>query len=222
LGRLGNLRAVESLILALGDKEDSVRASAKEALEKLGRGTVEPLIHALGDSSLVRRGAAEVLGKLGEAKWREVVKGNDQDIARLGGSRDPRAVPALVRALGDTNPAIRIAAAEMLGKLGEAKWQSIVKGDNQDFTRLGGSGDPRAVNLLIWKLRCGNKDAAQPLALLALSSPAAIGGRWNEIKALFIPHIDFLAGPSCQTSGGEHVDSGVRVRFPDLPPGLDF
>ncbi|RMF83541.1 MAG: NACHT domain-containing protein, partial [Nitrospirae bacterium] len=81
LGKLGDPRAVEPLLQALGDESRGVRRAAAEALGKLGDPrAVEPLLQALGDRySDVRLAAAEALGKLG----------------------DPRAVEPLLQALRD-------------------------------------------------------------------------------------------------------------------------
>jgi HEAT repeat protein len=50
LGNLGDHRAVDSLIQALGDQKSLVRAAAAEALGKLGDPrAVDPLSEALGD-----------------------------------------------------------------------------------------------------------------------------------------------------------------------------
>ena len=65
LGKLGDTRAVEPLIEALGDGSEYVRNSAAGALGKLGdTRAVEPLIEALEDEyGKIRRAAAEALIK---------------------------------------------------------------------------------------------------------------------------------------------------------------
>jgi HEAT repeat protein len=96
LGELGDARAVEPLIKALGDRNnETVRRTAAAALGKLGDGrAVVPLIKALGDAD---RGvcvtAAEALGKLGDARAVEPL------IERLGISSwsVPKAAAALVK-----------------------------------------------------------------------------------------------------------------------------
>ena len=93
LGRLGDTRAVEPLIRALGDDSDEVRGDAVGALGQLGDArAVEPLIQALGDREhCLRKFAAEKLARLGEPKWQESVRGDLEDYRRLGSSQDPRA-----------------------------------------------------------------------------------------------------------------------------------
>ena len=227
LGKLSKPRAVEALIRALGSCGSDFRREVAQRLEMLGepkwRGMVrgdyedfarlgasgdprafEPLIRALGSGDTsVPRAAAWALGELG----------------------DLRAVEPLIRALGDPYPGNSHAAAQALGKLGEPNWQVFVKGDEDDFARLGTSRDPRAVEPLIKGLGSGGRRdrcaAAKALAELASACPSALGRRWNEIRAsVTAPHDDRMGG-SC---GGSdyHMDSGIGLSFPDPPPGLDF
>src|SRR5215467_11160530 len=78
LGKVG-APAVEPLIAAL--KEGYMHAAATEALSKIGAPAVEPLIAALKDQEInVRKAAAEVLGKIGDARAVEplIAACNDQ------------------------------------------------------------------------------------------------------------------------------------------------
>ena len=72
LGQLGDPRAVEPLIKALGDFDGSVCESAAKALGELGDDrAVDPLLKVLGDSVdgfVCRRSAAEALRKLGDPR----------------------------------------------------------------------------------------------------------------------------------------------------------
>jgi HEAT repeat protein len=92
-------RAVAALTGALGDGEYKVRASAAEALVKIGPGPVMPsMIEALGNpETAVRANAAVVLGAFGPAA--------------------KSAVPALARALRDANPRVRELAGEALSRI---------------------------------------------------------------------------------------------------------
>lgn len=97
---------VEALIGALGDSIDAVRLSAGVALTAEGvraEGAVPALHNALHDSAhaAVRWQAAMILG-------------------RLGPSAGQASVPALTEALSDREPEVRAAAAEALGKIGQA------------------------------------------------------------------------------------------------------
>jgi HEAT repeat protein len=134
--------------------------AAASALGNLGdRRAVEPLIEALDDEYWnVKQSAALALGNLG----------------------DIRAIRPLIRALGEDEFAFaRLAAASALSKLGEKKWETIVKGDREDYKRLGNSGDHRAFEPLVkalkdkdWYVRknaasalgnLGDKHAIEPL-----------------------------------------------------------
>ena len=124
LGTIGDTRAIKPLIKALRNRHESVRWPAAEALDKLhwspaseletayyliakkvwnkgvllGVPAVELLIKALVDGdSIVRRYAAEVLGRTGDA----------------------RAVEPLIRALGDNDLRVRGKVSEALGKIGK-------------------------------------------------------------------------------------------------------
>ena len=90
-------RAVEPLIAALKDENEYVRQAAAEVLGKIGDArAVEPLIAALKDESFSVRAAAA---------------------RALGEIKDPRAVEPLIAALKDESFSVRRAAAEALVSL---------------------------------------------------------------------------------------------------------
>jgi len=92
LGELGDERAVERLVKALGD-----------------------------DGGEVRRAAAEALARLGQPVWQGLIQGDSEDFGRLGESGEPRAYEPLIKALGDGDRPVQRAACEGLGKLGDAR-----------------------------------------------------------------------------------------------------
>ena len=151
LGRLGDKRAVDPLIEALADWDDDVRKNATEALGLLGDKRVsDPLIKDLADhDSDVRQVTAKALEQLGQPEWVRYVRGDDNDFHRLGSSKDPRAAVPLIKALGNGNSDSRKTAAKALEQLGQPEWAQYVRGDDDDFRRLGSSKDPRAVDPLI-------------------------------------------------------------------------
>jgi len=230
LAHLRDVRARPLLVHFLLDYRSDVCAEAAIALGELGdRSAVPPLVQMLGrrDAAL-RRAAADALAKLGEVGWGTCIKGDSQDMSRLGACRDPRVVEPLVlalrewcseereaaaRALGncrdgraidpliqcltDSDPAVRCACAEALAKLrhrravpallhtlvdhvpevrraavdaleglGEKKWRRWVKGDSQDASRLGDSGDERLVEPLIRALFEHDSGSADALGRL--------------------------------------------------------
>ena len=97
LGMIGDVRAINSLIVALKDEDKDVRCSAAEALGMIGDvRAVDPLIIALKDEDKdVRCSAAKVMGMIG----------------------DKRAIEPLIAALKDMREIVREAAAEALGKI---------------------------------------------------------------------------------------------------------
>ncbi len=94
LGRIGDPKALESLIAALRDKHHYVRWKAAEALGAIGdKGAVDALIEALGDENrYVRLGAARSLGIL----------------------KDERSLPALEEATKDEDVLVQEAAERAL------------------------------------------------------------------------------------------------------------
>src|SRR5213594_1659592 len=93
LGRIGDSRAVTRLIRALADPAMTVRRASVIAVLRIARVLEED------ESGGVRVIAAGVLGKF----------------------EDPRAVPALVRALGDVQWYVRQASATALGQIGDRR-----------------------------------------------------------------------------------------------------
>jgi len=151
-------RAVEPLIKALADNDRVVRSAAARALGELrDPRAVEPLIKMLTDESDVRGAAVEALSKLGEPKWQELIKGNFNDLIRLGESKDPRAFEPLMTALGFDDPSYRDFAAKALGELRDPRAvEPLIKmlTDESDVRgaaarALGELGDRRAVEPLI-------------------------------------------------------------------------
>jgi len=102
LGRIGDSRAVARLLRALEDPAMTVRRASIVALLRLEAMNAVPRIARRleeDQSGGVRVIAAGVLGKF----------------------EDPRAVPALVRALGDVQWYVRQAAATALGQIGDRR-----------------------------------------------------------------------------------------------------
>jgi len=95
LAKIGDVRAVGPLIAML--KDYRMCWEAAEALVQIGSAAVEPLIPRLNDGDAgVRKVAASVLGKIGDA----------------------RAVGPLIAALKDSDSKVRLAATEALDKRG--------------------------------------------------------------------------------------------------------
>ena len=108
--------------------------AAVTALGNIGnKRALKPLIEALEDEYWnVKQAAAKGLGNLG----------------------DKRAIRPLVSALGENEYAFtRLAAASALSKLGEKKWEDIIKGDGEDYMRLGNCGDNRVLEPLVKALK---------------------------------------------------------------------
>lgn len=130
LGKIGNEKAVELLITALGDANDSVRYNSADALGKIGNEqAVESLINALGDSDQdIRCTATRFLGEIGNEKAVEslinALNNSDKRVGILTASAlakiaNEEAVKALVNALCDSSSEkwVQMIAAMVLGSI---------------------------------------------------------------------------------------------------------
>jgi HEAT repeat protein len=187
LGEIGDPRAVEPLIAALGDENLNVRIDAAKALGKIGDPrAVEPLIAALGDENLnVRIDAAEALSKIGVPAVAHLIValGNEDQRVRSGAAKalgkigDPRAVEPLIAALEDEDFWVRQSVIVALGSVSDERavepliiaLQAKYWG-HRDWVAaevLGEIGDPRAVEPLIATLQDGDQYECQS-AIIAL------------------------------------------------------
>jgi HEAT repeat protein len=195
LGDIGNPHAVAPLIAALGDGETELGRKAFEALLKIGRSAVEPLIAALRDQDqYVREAAARALGRLDDSRAVEplvaVLRDNYSSVRKaaawaLGMLGDLRAVEPLLTALQDPDRIVREAAVGALGELGDFRATEpliAVLRDKDWYVRLtaaqalGKLGNPRIVEILIATL--GNDDRDERLlaavALREIADPRAV------------------------------------------------
>lgn len=124
LGDLGDTKAVELLIDALGDKCSDVLTAAADALAKLSDArAVNPLIMILCDESPdVRSAAATALNKLGEQQWGTMVKGDPDDFERLAACYDIRSAEPFIKAFNSGSP---LAAAGLV-KVGGPAWEFVI------------------------------------------------------------------------------------------------
>ncbi|MFC1734915.1 hypothetical protein ACFL1X_02290 [Candidatus Hydrogenedentota bacterium] len=137
-------------------------------------------LHDIGtNGDWIRKTAARKLAALGFPQWRELVKGDPKDFARLGASDDPRVFAWLVDALNErryrhaairglaeigdvgaiepiltaieTDATAAVAGAKALARMGDHRWRQWIKGDREDLVRLQQSGNPRAEHIaFVW------------------------------------------------------------------------
>jgi HEAT repeat protein len=128
LGRIGDKRAVEALMIAIEDEVQEVRCNAAWSLAELvDKRSVKALIKATSDEFwLVRLNAVAGLGKIrGKAAFEALLKMlNDEhprvrEIATsfLARFKSPRVIPALEKQLKDEDPGVRKYAKEWLDHL---------------------------------------------------------------------------------------------------------
>jgi len=160
LGQIGDARAVEPLIAALKDKSTYVGQAAAEALGQIGDArAVKPLIATLKDDRLLRRDAAEALEHIGAP-----------------------AVEPLIFTLKRSDKDGRGSAAEMLGRIGDA----------------------RAVEPLIAALKDSDKRVREAAAT-ALVGMYRSGKLDNANKRLILGQRKWIIGRRVHIRG-EHVD----------------
>ncbi len=188
LGEIGDIRAIDLLIVTLNDNVSSVREHSAIALGKLRDSrAVNPLILKLKDHvPIVRAAAARALGTLCDYKAPEslIEALNDEDfevredtISSLGEIGDPRTVEPLIAKLKIPHADIS-SLALALGQIRDPRAVKplIAALDDADEAQryfivmaLGSIGDSRAVDPLIKALKDNDADVRQN-AIFALGS----------------------------------------------------
>lgn len=170
LGKIKSEKSAEALIYSFGDeKEWEPGSSIKEAIKKMGKSALAPLVKAIkDDDEKVRLIAAKILpdieGK--EEAIEEMITAlgdNNREVrdymARaLGEVKGVNAEKALITAIDDSDIRVRVSVIDSLGRIGsiEAR-KALMKSleDNSRFVRyraaltLGRLGDPVAIDQLM-------------------------------------------------------------------------
>lgn len=130
LGKLGDKRAFDHLVIALGDPDHNVRDNAAFALGELGIEEAVPhLVELLRDEDeWVRKGAVKALGMIGSkkaVKYLAVILERDPAfivrraaVRSLGQIADKKAVDSMKLGLYDKNVTVRDMAKKVLAMLG--------------------------------------------------------------------------------------------------------
>lgn len=132
LGKLSDVRSVESLITALNDPDPRIRGNIGRALREMGDIAVPALINALQnqESATIRHVVARELREIGDTRTLQpfiiALKDEDENVRReasvaLGRLKDTQAVEPLINALQDDAPSVRRSAAMALGTLGDSR-----------------------------------------------------------------------------------------------------
>lgn len=97
-------KPIAPVLVKLLSSSDLIQEAALEALGKLGtKDQITDIMLALGNSrSHNRLSAANALYELGETKWKDIVKGDDDDYHRLAMTGDYRLIYAFTIPLGDS------------------------------------------------------------------------------------------------------------------------
>lgn len=250
LGQIGDPRAVVPLL----EQTHPGRSEIVTALVAIGRPAAEPLLAAL-DNERFRYYAAKALARFREPPVEGLIRklrAEDSRVRRtvaelLGKAHDPRGVPALTAALGDTDDRTAATAALALGEIGDRRaigpLRSAVKGERRAVRAcaamaLGQIGDRGSVELLLAALadekcpirpyaaralgRIGDKRAVEPL-LAALGEPGQL--RREAVDALgrlndaraIKPLVAFL-GDSTNDAGDAAVTALIPFRQAAVEP----
>ncbi|HUD47714.1 MAG TPA: HEAT repeat domain-containing protein [Candidatus Baltobacteraceae bacterium] len=133
LGRIGDARAIGPLVLALKDDESEVRKTAAGALTQIdtkwaeseaARKLAPELRSALGSGDwAVRRAATYVLEQIGE-RQNSTVEEPNTEMSTPARRRQQAVLTAFTDLMYDADGDLRLAAAECLGRLGDARARS--------------------------------------------------------------------------------------------------
>ena len=142
LGEIRGAQAVSALVRALKDVDPDVRYRAADALGKIGEHKAVPaLVKALEDpNNSVRESAANALGKIGDVRAVPALLRNFKNIDDADkGADDVRqsadnalskigveAIPALIKALDDSDADVRYRVVCALGKMKDARVASVL------------------------------------------------------------------------------------------------
>jgi HEAT repeat protein len=159
LGKSGDPRAVDALMEALDKPWQADLERVIEGLGELGDArAIDKLFHLLGyEFPFARLAAAAALDRLGESRWRELVKGEPRDFLCLGISEDARVIPLLQCAMKSAWHEDAAYAAGGLAFFGaESAIEALVKAlDDEDALvqkaaadALGSLGNQRALDAL--------------------------------------------------------------------------
>ena len=151
---------VDMLVQGLGDKDERISSTSADELCEIGEPAVDPLIKALKDDNpQVRSFAARDLGIIASSP----VFGGDGEPVRnltarnLGITKEKKAINALIEALKDPTPEVRMNAAFSLGEFHALEAVEplieLLKDENGEvvsstITALGMLKDPRATEPL--------------------------------------------------------------------------
>ncbi len=183
LGKIRDTRAVEPLIAAFRDASD-VRDAAVEALSRIGRAAVEPLIAALKHHNWeVRENAVKALGRIRDARVVEpliaALKDKDESVRRaaiepMGKIRDARAVKPLIELMerGDTMEAVMAASA--LCDIGQAAVAPLVIAMKASSFK-GRQGAAKALRMMGWQPTNGDQRAWYLVGLGEFDQAVALG-----------------------------------------------
>lgn len=238
------------LIGMLCDKDSEVRTVARRILGIIKATAFdERLVAAFGYAPPdVRVELARVLYERGEQEWRELVRGEADDILRVA-SMNCRAADEAVRNAvlradwQEKGWALRSLASEGKDRAWALEVASLALDDPDKYVRsmalktLAALGDQRGLDYLkecakervkglIEKLRAPWREermtAARELRLIAQEQPEMLRECWNHVRDMVRSYHEDRIIPEAPNEKDNiysgHMDNGIGLSFPEAPP----
>jgi len=225
---------IDPLIRDFKGETWGAREEAIEALARIGKPAVEPLIAALNDDvPAIRTGAAESLGKIKDDRATEpliqALKDETWGVREkaaesLGKIKDSRAVEPLIQALKDETWGVREKAIEALSRIGKPAVAPLVEALEDEDAGVR-TETARALQELRWRPKTHSNKASYLIArkdwdeLVRLGRPA-VGSlikvlkdketRVREKAARVLGEIEDVAAVESLTESLEDTESIVR------------
>lgn len=145
LGKIGDPRALATLLIGLQDHHSAVRTTVADSLGKLGDArAVDALLDTLQDENeTVRTAALNALQNLDHTQYMPIIErlADTSDAIRTQTfnalkTAGKRAMPDLIRAMMNPNSTIRGSVADLLGELADESTRAVLKeASKQDESR---------------------------------------------------------------------------------------
>jgi len=205
LGSIGDRKAVDPLILALGDASSDVRTAALWAIEEIGKPALSHLRRALEDgNALIRQGALDILINMGDRNAVHHIIGalatDNRDIRwraaeALGRIGDASSIATLIGVLKDPDADLRKVAASALADIGQQAVIPLLESldDRSTYLRQGVESalaqmGPRAIDAIIARMQTADEHTKN----LLIGALEKMGDAAREALAKKISHKDPL------------------------------
>jgi|GEM_PF-6099849 len=157
--KINERKMIDCLFILAGKSMDSFgkREIVKELASHLGMTWLEESLSPFDESEVINK-LREIGDDASQAILIAVIDNNYDGqpillaidaLATLG---NKECTLSLIKHLGSSICDVRLSSAKALARLGDKRWQNIVRGDDDDLCRLGGCGYPDVADALIFAL----------------------------------------------------------------------